>query len=296
MPFWSRGEIFDEDNGKERWRGLNGGKKRKREEGCHSSLVLDYRAYGHRFLETCNRGPRDSSWEFWGCNPLENSSTFDSATRYINIRHPIRHISNLEPYSNTLESSRNKSKNITNQSWKYPKYSTNLFHSDPKDIKITSQLRHKASSSKVTKSSNEKKRKERERKTKQMDRKRERENGGRRKVWRGTYRSRVVHQSRRVPGDRWTPGSMERPHNWENSAGLLVGRTHSHLSCRDRPGIDGSPRFELTPVKSCVARCHGKSDPSHRPIDTGYYFPLVTRTFYQLAGWKLESMWSWLVI
>lgn len=191
---------------------------------------------------------------------------------------------------------RNKSKNIINQFWKYPKYSINLFHSDPKDIKITSQLRHKASSSKVTKSSNEKKRKERERKTKQMDRKRERENGGRRKVWRGTYRSRVVHQSRRVPGDRWTPGSMERPHNWENSAGLLVGRTHSHLSCRDRPGIDGSPRFELTPVKSCVARCHGKSDPSHRPIDTGYYFPLVTRTFYQLAGWKLESMWSWLVI
>lgn len=152
--------------------------REKKEERGRMSLQFGVRlprAYGHRFLETCNRGPRDSSWEFWGCNPLENSSTFDSATHYINIRHPIRHISNLEPYSNTLESSRNKSKNITNQSWKYPKYSTNLFHSDPKDIKITSQLRHKASSSKVTKSSNEKKRKERERKTKQMDRKRERE-------------------------------------------------------------------------------------------------------------------------
>lgn len=107
--------------------------------------------------------------------------------------------------------------------------------------------------------------------------------------WRGTYCSRVVHQSRRVPGDRWTPGSMERPHNWENSAGLLVGRTHGHLSCRDRPAIDGSPRFELTPVKSCVARCHGKSRRTPL-IDTGYYFPLVTRPFYQLSrGSKLRT-------
>lgn len=151
--------------------------REKREERGRMSLQFGVRlprAYGHRFLETCNRGPRHSSWEFWGCNPLENSSTFDSATRYINIRHPIRHISNLEPYSNTLESSRNKSKNITNQSWKYPKYSTNLFHSDPKDIKITSQLRHKASSSKVTKSSNEKKKK-RKRKKDKADGQKERE-------------------------------------------------------------------------------------------------------------------------
>lgn len=51
---------------------------------------------------------------------------------------------------------------------------------------------------------------------------------------------------------------------------------HGHLSCRDRPAIDGSPRFELTPVKSRVARRHGKS--CRAPlIDTGYYFPLVTR-------------------
>lgn len=122
---------------------------------------------------------------------------------------------------------------------------------------------HEASSSRSNKK--KKKRRKTERKTKQMDG--QREGGGRRKVWRGTYRSRVVHQSRRVPGDRWTPGSMERPHNWENSAGLLVGRTHGHLSCRDRPGIDGSPRFELTPVKSCVDRRHGKSDPiPHRSI------------------------------
>lgn len=64
---------------------------------------------------------------------------------------------------------------------------------------------------------------------------------------------------------------------------------HGRLSCRDRPAIDGSPRFELTPVKSRVARCHGKS--CRAPlIDTGYYFPLVTRPlppppfspFYQL--------------
>ena len=107
---------------------MNGEKKGKREEGCHSSLVLDYRAYGHRFLETCNRGPRDSSWEFWGCNPLENSSTFDSATRYINIRHPIRHISNLEPYSNMLESAetnpKTSSTNLENISNIRPTYST----------------------------------------------------------------------------------------------------------------------------------------------------------------------------
>ena len=61
-----------------------------------------------------------------------------------------------------------------------------------------------------------------------------------------------------VPGDRWTLGSMETPHNWENSAGLLVDRAHGHLSCRDRAPIDGSARFELTPVKSRVARL-GKS-------------------------------------
>ena len=55
------------------------------------------------------------------------------------------------------------------------------------------------------------------------------------------------------------------------------GGRHGHLSCRDRPAIDGSPRFELTPVKSRVARCHGKS--CRAPlIDTGYYFPLVTRS------------------
>lgn len=159
-----------------------------------------------------------------------------------------------------------------------PRIRNHVQHSDPKDIKIGQLKRHEASSSKITKCNDQKKKKEKERQSRWTDREREW-----RKVWRGTYRSRVVHQSRRVPGDRWTPGSMERPHNWENSAGLLVGRTHGHLSCRDRPGIDGSPRFELTPVKSCVARCHGKSDPSHRPIDTGYYFPLVTRTFYQLA-------------
>ena len=105
--------------------------REKREERGRMSLQFGVRlprAYGHRFLETCNRGPRDSSWEFWGCNPLENSSTFDSATRYINIRHPIRHISNLEPYSNMLESAetnpKTSSTNLENISNIRPTYST----------------------------------------------------------------------------------------------------------------------------------------------------------------------------
>lgn len=91
-----------------------------------------------------------------------------------------------------------------------------------------------------------------------------REIGGRRratkgrKSCKGTHRARVWSINHVVPGDRWTLGSMETPHNWENSAGLLVDRAHGHLSCRDRAPIDGSARFELTPVKSRVARL-GKS-------------------------------------
>lgn len=81
-----------------------------------------------------------------------------------------------------------------------------------------------------------------------------------RKSRKGTHRARVWSINHVVPGDRWTLGSMETPHNWENSAGLLVDRAHGHLSCRDRAPIDGSARFELTPVKSRVARL-GKSAP-----------------------------------
>lgn len=86
--------------------------------------------------------------------------------------------------------------------------------------------------------------------------KKNRANG--RKSCKGTHRARVWSINHVVPGDRWTLGSMETPHNWENSAGLLVDRAHGHLSCRDRAPIDGSARFELTPVKSRVARL-GKS-------------------------------------
>lgn len=88
-----------------------------------------------------------------------------------------------------------------------------------------------------------------------------------------------------VLGDRWTLGSMETPHNWENSAGLLVDRAHGHLSCRDRAPIDGSARFELTPVKSRVAHL-GKSTSSDLPrpriivvIDTARDFPIGIASF-----------------
>lgn len=68
---------------------------------------------------------------------------------------------------------------------------------------------------------------------------------------------------------------METPHNWENSAGLLVDRAHGHLSCRDRAPIDASARFELTPVKSRVARS-GKS----ASFD-------LTRLHTSLAPWSI---------
>lgn len=94
-------------------------------------------------------------------------------------------------------------------------------------------------------------------------------------------RERVWSINHVVLGDRWTVGSMETPHNWENSAGLLVDRAHGHLSCRDRAPIDGSARFELTPVKSRVARL-GKSTSLDLPrlritlryaaVDTALYF------------------------
>lgn len=60
-----------------------------------------------------------------------------------------------------------------------------------------------------------------------------------RKSCKGTHHARVWSINHVVPGDRWTLGSMETPHNWENSAGLLVDRAHGHLSCRDRAPIDG---------------------------------------------------------
>lgn len=82
----------------------------------------------------------------------------------------------------------------------------------------------------------------------------------RRKLCKGTHRTRVWSINHVVPVDRWTLGSMETPHNWENSAGLLVERAQGHLSCRDRERLSTVwlSRFKLTPVKSRVVRS-GKS-------------------------------------
>lgn len=88
-----------------------------------------------------------------------------------------------------------------------------------------------------------------------------------------------------VPGDRWTLGSMETPHNWENSAGLLVDQAHGHLSCRDRAPIDGSARFELTPVKSHVARL-GKSASFDLSLEAVYAGAMIDTTppFWRYAA------------
>lgn len=131
----------------------------------------------------------------------------------------------------------------------------------------------------------------------------EEERTNERKSCKGTHRARVWSINHAVPGDRWTLGSMETPHNWENSAGLLVDRAHGHLSCRDRAPIDGSARFELTPVKSRVARL-GKSasfdlskllhiEPWRPLIDTAS--PFSCRSYarvYRVIGNKYRYHWN----